>query len=203
MIGNYAGVACGYTTPLQGIGKYSKTIHQQGCSNVACKVDTLFGAAIDAARHADATILVMGLDQSIEAEFRDRVGLLLPGRQQELISKVSASSKGPTILVLMSGGPVDVSFAKNDPRIAGIVWAGYPGQSGGQAIADIVFLFWPTSSAGVERRKRAPVPPHRQGITSKISRSPVNRYSLLERAEQQRESKYESRWALRSKARCT
>ncbi|KAM5576036.1 putative beta-D-xylosidase 2 [Rosa sericea] len=139
MIGNYAGVACGYTTPLQGIGKYTRTVHQQGCSDVACKDDTLFGAAIDAARQADATILVMGLDQSIEAEFRDRVGLLLPGRQQELISKVAASSKGPTILVLMSGGPVDVTFAKNDPRIAGIVWAGYPGQAGGQAIADIVF----------------------------------------------------------------
>ena len=133
------GVACGYTTPLQGIGKYTRTVHQQGCSNVACKEDTLFGAAIDAARQADATILVMGLDQSIEAEFRDRVGLLLPGRQQELISKVAASSKGPTILVLMSGGPIDVTFAKNDPRIAGIVWAGYPGQAGGQAIADIVF----------------------------------------------------------------
>ncbi|XP_050379259.1 probable beta-D-xylosidase 2 isoform X2 [Argentina anserina] len=139
MIGNYAGVACGYTTPLQGIGKYTRTVHQQGCGNVACNNDTLFGAAIDAARQADATILVMGLDQSIEAEFRDRIGLLLPGRQQELISRVASSSKGPTILVLMSGGPVDVTFAKNDPRIAGIVWAGYPGQAGGQAIADIVF----------------------------------------------------------------
>lgn len=99
----------------------------------------MFSAAFDAARQADATVLVMGLDQSIEAEFRDRVGLLLPGRQQELISKVAESSKGPTILVLMSGGPVDISFAKNNPRIAGVVWAGYPGQAGGQAIADIVF----------------------------------------------------------------
>ncbi|KAE8723210.1 putative beta-D-xylosidase 2 [Hibiscus syriacus] len=49
--------------------------------------DMLFGAAIDAARRADATILVMGLDQSIEAEFRDRKGLHLPGRQQELVSQ--------------------------------------------------------------------------------------------------------------------
>ncbi|PSS06200.1 Beta-D-xylosidase [Actinidia chinensis var. chinensis] len=139
MIGNYAGVACGYTTPLQGIGRYTKTIHQQGCKDVACTTDHLFGAAIDAAREADATVLVMGLDQSIEAEFRDRAGLLLPGRQQELLSRVSKASKGPTILVLMSGGPVDVSFAKNDPRIGAIVWAGYPGQAGGAAIADVLF----------------------------------------------------------------
>ncbi|XP_077218491.1 putative beta-D-xylosidase 2 [Tasmannia lanceolata] len=139
MIGNYAGVPCGYTTPLQGIGSYAKTIHQPGCRTVACTDDSQFGAAMATARNADATILVMGLDQSIEAESRDRDGLLLPGRQQELISKVSMASRGPTVLVLMSGGPIDVTFAKNDPRIAAILWVGYPGQAGGRAIADVVF----------------------------------------------------------------
>lgn len=134
-----AGVACGYTTPLQGIGRYSSTVHQQGCAGVACNSNQLFGAAETVARQADATVLVMGLDQSIEAEFRDRAGLLLPGHQQELVSRVAMASRGPTILVLMSGGPIDVSFAKNDPRIAAILWAGYPGQAGGQAIADVLF----------------------------------------------------------------
>ncbi|XP_073314297.1 probable beta-D-xylosidase 2 [Primulina huaijiensis] len=139
MIGNYAGVACGYTTPLHGITKYTRTIHQPGCVDVACSSDVLFGGAIRAALQADATIMVMGLDQSIEAEFRDRAGLMLPGRQQELISKVAAASKGPIILVLMSGGPVDVSFAKKDPKIQSILWVGYPGQAGGAAIADVLF----------------------------------------------------------------
>ncbi|KAL2345467.1 hypothetical protein Fmac_006752 [Flemingia macrophylla] len=139
MIGNYAGIACGYTSPLQGIGRYAGTIHQLGCENVACTNDRQFGLAINAARQADATVLVMGLDQSIEAETVDRTGLLLPGHQQDLVSKVASASKGPTILVLMSGGPVDITFAKNHPRIAGILWAGYPGQAGGAAIADILF----------------------------------------------------------------
>ncbi|KAF7804913.1 putative beta-D-xylosidase 2 [Senna tora] len=139
MIGNYAGIACGYTSPLQGIGKYASTIHQMGCVNVACADDKQFGGAVNAARQADATILVMGLDQSIEAETVDRTSLLLPGHQQDLVSKVAAASKGPTILVLMSGGPVDVTFAKNNPRVDAILWAGYPGQAGGAAIADILF----------------------------------------------------------------
>ncbi|KAK9984285.1 hypothetical protein SO802_033810 [Lithocarpus litseifolius] len=139
MIGNYAGVACGYTSPLQGIGRYIKTIHQQGCADVTCADDKLFGAAVNVASQANATILVVGLDQTIEAEFKDRAGLVLPGRQQELVSKVAAASKGPTILVLMSGGPIDVAFAKNDPRISAILWTGYPGQAGGAAIADILF----------------------------------------------------------------
>ncbi|KAK7823410.1 putative beta-d-xylosidase 2 [Quercus suber] len=116
MIGNYAG-----------IGSYIKAIHQQGCADVTCADDKLFGAAINVASQADATILVVGLDQTIEAEFKDRAGLVLPGRQQELVSKVAAASKGPTILVLMSGGPIDVAFAKNDPHIPAILWTGYPG----------------------------------------------------------------------------
>lgn len=132
-------MACGYTTPLQGIGRYARTIHQAGCADVACSGDQLFGAAVAAARQADATVLVMGLDQSIEAEARDRVHILLPGRQQELVSRVAMAARGPTILVLMSGGPIDVSFAKNDPRIAAILWVGYPGQAGGAAVADVLF----------------------------------------------------------------
>lgn len=125
---------------MQGIGQHARTVHHEGCGGVACAKDDLFGGAIEAAEKADATILVMGLDQSIEAEFVDRVGLLLPGRQQELVIKVAAAAKGgPTILVLMSGGPIDVSFAQNDDRIGAILWAGYPGQAGGAAIADILF----------------------------------------------------------------
>ncbi|RWR94271.1 putative beta-D-xylosidase 2 [Cinnamomum micranthum f. kanehirae] len=139
MIGNYAGIACRYTSPLQGIGEHVKTIHKHGCRDVACIENDLFDASIDAASRADATVLVMGLDQSVEAETRDREVLLLPGRQQELVSKVAKASKGPVVLVLMCGGPVDVSFAKTDHKVAAILWAGYPGQAGGKAIADVIF----------------------------------------------------------------
>ena len=44
-----------------------------------------------------------------------------------------------TETVLMCCGPVDVSFAKNDPKISAILWVGYPGQAGGTAIADVLF----------------------------------------------------------------
>ncbi|KAF0896464.1 hypothetical protein E2562_024328 [Oryza meyeriana var. granulata] len=141
MIGNYAGKPCKYTTPLQGIARYAaQTVHQTGCTDVACKGSNQpIAAAVDAARRADATIIVAGLDQKIEAEGLDRASLLLPGRQAELISSVAKASKGPVILVLMSGGPIDIGFAQNDRKIAGILWAGYPGQAGGQAIADVIF----------------------------------------------------------------
>ncbi|CAA7388960.1 unnamed protein product [Spirodela intermedia] len=127
MIGNY------------GIGRYARTIHQPGCNNVPCAGNQPIDAAVTAARESDATILVMGLDQSQEAEMKDRENLLLPGRQQELVSKVASASRGPTVLVLMSGGPLDVTFANNNPKVAAILWVGYPGQAGGAAIADVIF----------------------------------------------------------------
>jgi hypothetical protein len=141
MIGNYAGKPCQYTTPLRGVAGYVKqAVHQAGCADVACAGGQQpIAAAVDAARRADATIVVAGLDQKVEAEGLDRSSLLLPGRQAELISAVARASKGPVVLVLMSGGPIDIAFALNDPRIAAILWAGYPGQAGGQAIADVIF----------------------------------------------------------------
>ncbi|KAG6487661.1 beta-D-xylosidase 1-like [Zingiber officinale] len=139
MIGNYAGIPCAYTSPLKGIASYARTVHAVGCTSVACAGEQPVDAAVEAARHADAVVLVVGLDLSIEAEGRDRFDLLLPGRQQELITAVAKASKGPTVLVLMSGGPLDVSFAEADPNVAAILWAGYPGQAGGAAIADVIF----------------------------------------------------------------
>lgn len=76
---------------------------------------------------------------SQETEDLDRVSLLLPGKQMALVSSIAASSKKPVILVLTGGGPLDVSFAENDPRVASILWIGYPGETGGRALAEIVF----------------------------------------------------------------
>jgi len=52
---------------------------------------------------------------------------------------VANAAKKPVVLVLLSGGPVDVSFAKTNPKIGAIVWAGYPGEAGGLAIAKVLF----------------------------------------------------------------
>lgn len=139
MIGNYAGVPCRYVSPIEGFSAFGEVKYEMGCGDVACKNDSLIFPAMEAAREADATILVVGLDLSVESEGRDRVDLLLPGYQNLLINQVSKASKGPVILVIMTAGGVDISFAKESTNIQSILWAGYPGQEGGRAIADIVF----------------------------------------------------------------
>ncbi|CAH9055689.1 unnamed protein product [Cuscuta europaea] len=139
MIGNYKGVPCKYTSPLEGFAMYSKVDYKMGCGDVQCKNESLIFPAMKAAKKADATVILAGLDLSIEAEGLDRVDLLLPGYQTQLINQVAAVSKGPVILVVMSAGCVDISFAKENPNIQAILWTGYPGQEGGRAVADVVF----------------------------------------------------------------
>jgi len=83
--------------------------------------------------------MVMGIDQSQESEGKDRTIIALPGVQNDLISHITTCSKGPIIVVILTGGPLDLSTPKNAPRINSILWAGYPGQSGGDAIAQTLF----------------------------------------------------------------
>ena len=135
-----SGTPCKYTTPLQGLAANVKTVYAPGCANVGCAGNDLqLDSAKAAAAAADATVLVVGADQSIERESFDRVDLLLPGQQTSLITEVAEVAKGPVILVIMSGGPFDISFAKTSDDISSILWVGYPGEAGGAAIADIIF----------------------------------------------------------------
>ncbi|KAL0648143.1 hypothetical protein Bca4012_046434 [Brassica carinata] len=138
MIGNYHGVPCKYTTPLQGLVETVWAKYQMGCPNVAC-TEADIDSATSLAASADAVVLVMGTDLSIEREDHDRVDLFLPGKQQQLVTEVAKVAKGPVVLVIMSGGGLDVTFAKNDPKITSIMWVGFPGQAGGLAIADVIF----------------------------------------------------------------
>ncbi|GAB2235348.1 hypothetical protein Droror1_Dr00025771 [Drosera rotundifolia] len=138
--GNYYGPPCVSVSPLQALQNYVKTgiRYVPGCDNVACTTASIQDA-ITAAREVDYVVLIMGLDQTQEREDFDRVDLLLPGKQQELITEVARVAEKPVVLVLLCGGPVDVSFAKNDAKIGSIVWAGYPGEAGGTALAQIIF----------------------------------------------------------------
>ncbi|KAL7001944.1 Endo-1,4-beta-xylanase 2 [Sarracenia purpurea var. burkii] len=141
MIANYQGYPCKFTSPLQGLTASVATTYAAGCSNTACAVIQLDNAKTIAAA-ADATILIMGADLSIEAESRDRSSISLPGQQQQLVTAVANVSKGPVILVIMSGGSMDVQFAKDNPKITSILWVGYPGQAGGAALADVIFGYY-------------------------------------------------------------
>ncbi|KAK6940138.1 Fibronectin type III-like domain [Dillenia turbinata] len=139
LLGNYFGPPCRSVTPLQGLQSYVKnTVHHQGCDFVNCTSASI-GEAVALAKSVDYVVLVMGLDQTWEREDHDRDDLVLPGKQQSLITRVAKAARKPIVLVLLCGGPVDVTFAKYDRNVGSILWAGYPGEAGGTAIAQIIF----------------------------------------------------------------
>jgi len=137
--GNYYGVAPFLISPLAGIQSYvSDTTYVVGCA-IAGTDESGFDAACQAAVAADQVVLVMGLDESQESEGLDRTIISWPGVQEQFIAKMASCAERPVILVVLSGGPIDLSAEAANPKIGAIIWAGYPGQAGGQAIADVLF----------------------------------------------------------------
>ena len=87
--------------------------------------------AADAAANADAVILFV--DQWM-TESADAPSLELPGQQDRLVDVVTRANPR-TAVVLETGGPVLMPWLA---RTAAVLEAWYPGQKGGEAIADIL-----------------------------------------------------------------
>ena len=106
----------------------------------------LVDKALAAAKDADAVILVLGLSQRLEGEEMpiklegfsggDRTNLNLPAVQEQLLNAIAATGK-PVIVVLNSGGALSINNAQE--KAAAIILAGYGGQQGGNAVADVLF----------------------------------------------------------------
>jgi beta-glucosidase len=96
--------------------------------------DTLLAEAETVAAGADAVIVVVGSAELSESEGFDRPGLALPGRQDELVSRVAAVNPA-TVVVVNSGTPVLMPWAD---QVAAILCAWLPGQAFGDALADVL-----------------------------------------------------------------
>lgn len=159
---NYHGTAPYLVSPAEGLARFVSNVSiELGCAIGQCKscrkaatsafeehaelLDSSSGRqpsiprAVALAAAADATVILIGLDSSVEGEQRDRYGIDLPGNQTELVLAASEAAKGPCILVFVGGGCVDMSAFKASPHIDAILIAGYPGQEGGNAIAQTLF----------------------------------------------------------------
>lgn len=89
-----------------------------------------------AARSSDYVIAVMGINKTIEKEGKDRVELGLPEDQITYLKDIYNENKN-IIVVLVAGSSLSVNWM--DENIPAILEAWYPGESGGTAIADVLF----------------------------------------------------------------
>jgi beta-glucosidase len=100
-----------------------------------------FAEAVDAARRAEAAIVVVGgrsglVDGCTSGESIDRADLGLPGVQQALVEAIVGTGT-PTVLVLIDGRPLSLPWIAE--HVPSILLAWLPGEEGGTAIADVLF----------------------------------------------------------------
>ncbi|MBV8437932.1 MAG: glycoside hydrolase family 3 C-terminal domain-containing protein [Silvibacterium sp.] len=91
--------------------------------------------ALDMASKADAIVLAVGFNAAEESEGGDR-NFELPVGQEQMIQQIAALGK-KTVVVITSGGSVDVSNWKN--KAPGILETWYAGEQGGVAAARLLF----------------------------------------------------------------
>jgi len=155
LLGNYNGTPSDPVTPLRGIkeklSESSEVVYARGCTWVEGMPEQNSAAemkaeALDIAEKADVIVMCMGITPRLEGEEMrvnvdgfsggDRTRIDLPDIQQNLIRDIHALGK-PVVLVLLNGSALAINWEKDN--IPAIIEAWYPGQTGGEAIADVIF----------------------------------------------------------------
>jgi beta-glucosidase len=99
--------------------------------------DQDIAAAVAAANSANVVILALGENApEMTAEATSRAYLILPGRQEELLEKVSATGK-PVVLILFSGRPLTLHWAFE--HVPSILAAWFPGVQAGPALVNVLY----------------------------------------------------------------
>ncbi len=92
--------------------------------------------ALAMAKKADVIIAAVGENVMLCGENRDRQGLRLPGKQEQYVQELIATGK-PVVLVMFGGRAQIISGLAE--KCAAVIQAWYPGEEGGNAVADILY----------------------------------------------------------------
>jgi beta-glucosidase len=146
LMGNYHGLSGKAVNFVEGItaasGAGIRVEYDQGCDFT----DSTHFGGIWAAGNADITIAVIGLTPVYEGEEGDaflapgggdKKDIGLPASQIAYMKALRAGHTKPIIAVITAGSAVDVAAIA--PYADAIVYAWYPGEQGGTALADILF----------------------------------------------------------------
>jgi beta-glucosidase len=150
LLANYHGTPSHAVTLLDGIRAAARA---RGATVRYARGATLAGSggssaqlreAVTAARRSDVVVAVLGLDPRLEGEENDsalnpagdRRALGLPASQEKLLEALVATGK-PVVVVLTGGSALAVPFAA--AHAAALLDAWYPGEEGGNAVADVLF----------------------------------------------------------------
>lgn len=99
-------------------------------------IKDLFSDAISAAKSADIVVAVLGINKNFDQEGGDREDIKLSIDQEIFIQEIYKANP-KTVLVLEAGNSMSIDWVNKN--IPSIVNAWYPGEQGGNAIADVLF----------------------------------------------------------------
>ncbi|TKG96146.1 beta-glucosidase [Puteibacter caeruleilacunae] len=100
------------------------------------KQQAMIDEAVERAKQVDLIVLALGDNERTVGESRSRTSLNLPGNQQQLLEALYKTGK-PIVAVLINGRALTINWANR--YIPAIVEAWFPGEYGGQAIAEALF----------------------------------------------------------------
>jgi beta-glucosidase len=141
MIGPWGGMgqAADVVTILQGIQRavspQTRVVYAPGAAVLGSDTSG-FAAAEQAARGADAVVLVLGESANMSGEASSRAELGLPGVQQRLADRILATGK-PVVVLLANGRPL--AIPELAARAPAILETWFLGVQAGPAVADVVF----------------------------------------------------------------
>lgn len=149
LLGNYYGVNNRLVTILEGLAGQiqpgSQMPYNMGVLLDRSNVNPIDWASGNA-RTSDATIYVMGITGLLEGEegeslasptFGDRLDYNLPSAQIDYLRKLKKDNPHPVIAVVTGGSPMNLAEVQEIADAVLLVW--YPGEEGGDAVADILF----------------------------------------------------------------
>jgi beta-glucosidase len=149
LIGNYYGVNDRLVTILEGLAAQaqpgSQMTFRQGVLLDRNNVNPIDWASGEA-QGASATIAVLGISGMLEGEegeslasptFGDRAEYSIPKNQVDYLRKLKTGNKNPVIAVITGGSPMNLAEVQELADAVLLVW--YPGEEGGNAVADILF----------------------------------------------------------------
>ena len=95
-----------------------------------------YGKAGQIIRSSDLTIAVMGIDKGTEREGQDRSAIELPDEQLRFL-QLAYEANPNLVVVMVAGSPLVSEWVKDN--VPGLVYAWYPGEQGGNGVADVLF----------------------------------------------------------------
>lgn len=148
LVGNYNGLSPDMTTFVEGtsqrVSATTRIEYRPGVLLNSPNSNPIDWYSVQS-READVTIAMLGFTSALEGEEEEAIAsathgdnptLKLPESQMNLLRKLK-NDKNPVVAVICAGSPVDLREVID--LADAVIYAWYPGEAGGEAIADILF----------------------------------------------------------------